>query len=214
MTIAIIGAGNVGGILGTSWCRKGHEVIFGVRNPADAKVQKLLGATNGQATAARIDQAVAQASTVVLATPWEQAQSAIQAAGDFTGKILIDATNPLIMSPEGLQRGLVVGHSTSAAEEIAKWAKGAKVVKAFNTIGAHNMSDPTFHGQSATMFICGDDNGAKASVKRLSDDLGFETVDCGSLAIARLLEPLAMLWIHLCFGMNMGQDFGFKILKR
>lgn len=214
MHIAIIGAGNVGGTLGSAWCRKGHQVVFGVRNPNDPKVRKLLGANQGRATADTVGQAVTEAPVVVLATPWEAAESAVKSAGNLDGKVLVDTTNPVVMSQEGLGLGLVVGHSTSAAEQIAQWAKGARVVKAFNTIGAKNMADPSFHGQKATMFICGDDTQAKATVKQLSDDLGFETVDSGPLRTARLLEPMAMLWIHLCFAMQLGPDFGFKIVRR
>lgn len=77
-----------------------------------------------------------------------------------------------------------------------------------------NMANPKFGGQSATMFICGDDADAKKMVKQLSDDLGFETVDAGPLKTARLLEPMAMLWIHLALGMKAGPNFGFKMIKR
>ncbi len=214
MNIAIIGTGNVGGALGISWSKKGHRIIFGARNPQDARVQTLISSTAGKATAASIEEAVQQARIVVLATPWEAAQSALKAAGNLNGKILIDVTNPLIMSAEGLQQGLVIGHTTSAAEQIAQWAKGANVVKAFNTIGSKHMSDPVIAEQKVTMFICGDDDPAKSNVKQLSDDLGFDTVDAGPLRAARLLEPLAMLWIHLSFAMGWGPDFGFKILKQ
>lgn len=214
MKITIIGAGNVGATLGTSWARKGHQVIFGVRNPSDPKIQKLLSETQGHTTAVTISEAVAQSPIVVLATPWQAVQSSIQAAGNLSGKTLIDVINPIIGTPDGLKKGLVIGHTTSAAEQIAQWAKGAKVVKAFNTIGAKNMADPMFRGQNATMYICGDDADAKAQVKKLSDDLGFETVDAGPLTVARLLEPTAMLWIHLAIMMGAGPDFCFKMLKR
>lgn len=214
MKIAIIGAGNVGGTLGLTWARKSHDITFGVRDPGEAKVQKLIAAAGGRATAATVPEAVALAPVVVLATPWEGAQNAVSAAGNLAGKILVDATNPVVIGSDLSERGLVIGHTTSAAEQIQQWAPGARVVKAFNTIGAKNMADPRFGGQSATMFICGDDAQAKVTVKRLSDDLGFETVDAGPLTIARLLEPVAMLWIHLCIGMGWGPDFCFKVLHR
>jgi predicted dinucleotide-binding enzyme len=214
MKIAIIGAGSVGGTLGSRWAKAGYKVAFGVRNTSDAKVTKLLKESGANASATGIADAVGGAEVVALTTPWEAAQSALQAAGNLTGKILIDATNPLIMSPEGLQKGLVVGHTTSAAEQIAVWAKGARVVKAFNTTGWPNMANPKYGAQSASMFICGDDASAKATVKQLSDDLGFETFDAGALATARYLEPLAMLWIHLAFAQGWGTNFAFKVMKR
>lgn len=213
MKIAIIGAGNVGGTLGAAWARKGHQIVFGVRNPNGEKVKKLV-ADNKGTTAANIPQAVRQCDIVLLATPWQGAQETLQSAGSFAGKVVIDVINPLESSPAFLEKGLLVGHTSSASEQIALWLEGAKVVKAFNTIGAQNMADPKFGGQSATMFICGDDPGAKQIVKQLSDELGFETVDAGPHKTARLLEPLAMLWIQLALGMRMGPDIGFKIIRR
>jgi NADPH-dependent F420 reductase len=214
LKIAIIGAGNVGGTLGTAWAAKGHQIIYGARNVNDEKVKKRVSTNPGKITATGIPDAVAQSAVVLLATPWQGAREALQSAGNLAGKVVIDAINPLEMSPAFLEKGLLVGHDTSAGEQIAQWAKGAKVVKAFNTIGSMNMANPKFGGQSATMFICGDDSEAKKTVKQLSDDLGFETVDAGPIKTARLLEPLAMLWIHLAYGMNVGPDFGFKIIKR
>jgi 8-hydroxy-5-deazaflavin:NADPH oxidoreductase len=214
MKIAIIGAGNVGGTLGAAWAGKGHQVVFAVRNVDDEKVKKLLSDSKGKAKATAIPDAVAQCDVVLLATPWQGAREAVQSAGNLAGKILIDAVNPLENSAAFLEKGLLVGHTTSAAEQIAQWAKGAKVVKAFNTISSMNMADPKFGGQSATMFICGDDADAKKTVQQLSDALGFETVDAGSLKSARLLEPLAMLWIHLAVGMKVGPNFGFKMIRR
>ena len=142
----------------------------------------------------------------------EGAQSAIQAAGKLAGKILIDATNPLAMRSEGLR--LVLGHTTSAGEQVASWATGARVVKAFNTTGANNMADPKLGSQSASMFVCGDDAEARSTAMKLAEELGFEAVDCGPLSSARYLEPMAMLWIHLCIGLGRGPDFAFQIVKR
>jgi len=212
MKIAIIGAGNVGGTLGSRWAKKGHTVTFGVRNPRDEKLKKLSREAGNNARVATIGEAVKGASVVVLATPWEATQSALQAAGSLNGKILIDATNPLTMGTEGLR--LVLGHTTSAGEQVASWATGARVVKAFNTTGAKNMADPKLGSQSASMFVCGDDAEARSTVMRLAEELGFEAVDCGPLSAARYLEPMAMLWIHLCVGLGRGPDFAFKIVKR
>ena len=175
-------------------------------------MKKLLNGASGTVRAAAIGEAVKDASVVVLATPWEGAQSALQAAGSLNGKILIDATNPLAVGAEGLR--LVLGHTTSAGEQVASWATGARVVKAFNTTGAKNMADPKLGSQSASMFVCGDDAEARSTVMKLAEELGFEAVDCGPLAAARYLEPMAMLWIHLCVGLGRGPDFAFKIVRR
>jgi 8-hydroxy-5-deazaflavin:NADPH oxidoreductase len=213
MKIAIIGAGNVGGTLGAAWVGKGHRIVYGARNINDEKIKKLISANPEKITATTIPDAVAQCNIILLATHWQGLRETLQSAGNVAGKVIIDAVNPLEMSEAFLEKGLLVGHTTSAGEQIAQWATGAKVVKAFNTIGAIHMANPRFSGQNATMFICGDDADAKKTVKQLSDELGFETVDAGPLKTSRLLEPLAMLWLQLAFGANVGPNFGFKIIR-
>jgi hypothetical protein len=210
MKIAIIGAGNVGGTLGKAWAAKGHDVVFGVRNPQDAKVQEVVKAAGAKARAASVKEAAAPAEVVLLATPWGAAQDAIKAAGSLAGKIVVDATNPL--KPD--LSGLSLGHTTSAGEEVARWAPGAKVVKAFNTIGAQHMANPRFGSQSASMFIASDDAAAKKTVAGLAEALGFDPVDAGPLTQARLLEPLAMLWISMAYAYGHGVDIAFKLLHR
>src|SRR4051812_32296838 len=153
MNIAIIGAGNVGGTLGTRWAKHGHKITFGVRNPQDAKIQKVLGNAGPNASATTVGDAAREAAVVVLTTPWDATENAIRAAGNLTGKIVVDATNPILLGAEELKRGLVLGHTNSAAEQVASWAPGARVVKAFNTTGFNNMADPTYGTQKLTMFI-------------------------------------------------------------
>jgi predicted dinucleotide-binding enzyme len=147
---------------------------------------------------------------VILAVPWPAAQDAIQSAGDLDGKVLVDATNPLAPNLSGL----TLGHSTSAGELVAAWAPGARVVKAFNSTGSGNMADPAYGAQQTSMFLCSDDADAKASVAHLGEEIGFEMIDAGPLANARLLEPLALLWIYLAYVQGMGPDIAFKLLRR
>src|SRR5262252_6571140 len=182
MEIGVIGAGNVGGTLGRRWAQAGHAVVFGVRDPNDKKVRALLASAGAHARTGSVEEAAASA-VVVLTVPWEAAHDAIRSAGDLTGKVLVDTTNPVAMSPAGLEQGLLVGHTTSAAEQVAAWARGARVVKAFNTTGFGNMQDPRYGSQAATMFLCGDAAEAKAVVTQLGEDLGFEMLDTGPLAI-------------------------------
>ena len=101
------------------------------------------------------------------------------------------------MTPEGLQQGLVIGHTTSGAEQIAQWGVGAHVVKAFNTTGWQNMANPLYGSQGLTMLLCGDKAEPKRVVAVLANQLGFEPVDVGPLKSARYLEALAMLWIDM-----------------
>ena len=214
MEIGVIGAGNDGGTLGRRWAQAGHTVIFGVRKPTDDTVRTLLAAAGAGVRAGRVEEAAAASTVVVLTVPWEAAHDTVCRAGDLTGKVLMDATNPVATNPAGLQRGLLVGYTTSAAEQVAAWAPGARVVKAFNTTGFGNMHDPRYGAQAATMFLCGDDAEAKAIVTQLGEDLGFEMLDAGSLRIARLLEPLAMLWIHLAVFQGLGSEIAFTLQRR
>ncbi len=212
MKIAIIGAGSVGGALGTAWAAKRHEVVYGVRRPADAKIAALVAKARGGARASDIGSAARDADAVVLATPWTATEEAVRAAGGLAGKTVLDATNPLAMGPAGL--GLAVGHSSSGAEAVQRWAPAAKVVKTLNTTGFGNMADARFAGGTPAMFYCGDDAGAKRTAHALVGDLGFEAVDAGPLSAARMLEPMAMLWICLAMKQGLGRDIAFALLRR
>jgi 8-hydroxy-5-deazaflavin:NADPH oxidoreductase len=209
VNIGIIGSGNVGGTLGMTWAGRGHQILFSYsRDPK--KLEGLVASAGPNASAGSPAEAAQFGEVIVLAVPWPVVDDALHAVGSLAGKILIDCTNPL----KGDLSGLEIGHTTSAAEEIARRAPGARVVKAFNSIGAANMANPIFGSQRATMFFCGDDAAAKTIVARLVEETGFEPVDAGALAIARLLEPLAMLWIHLAYARGMGPDFAFKLIQR
>jgi hypothetical protein len=210
MRIAIIGTGNVGSALGGGWAALGHDVVFGARDPRLPRVHSVVKAAGGRARATLVREASAVAEVVVLATPWEATEAAVRAAGDLAGKVLVDATNPL--SPD--LRSLAVGHTTSGAEEVARWAPGARVVKAFNTIGAQHMRDPRFGSETASMFVCGDDEPARRLVMGLAGALGFECVDAGPLVQARLLEPLAMLWISLAYAQGQGTGIAFRLVRK
>ena len=210
MKIAILGAGNVGGTLGARWAKNGHMVTFGVRNPTDKKMKNLLEAAGPTARGTVLSDAVKDAEVVVLATPWPATQEAIKAAGNLAGKIVVDCTNPLKPDLSDLE----IGHTTSAGEQVAGWAKGARVVKAFNTTGAGNMANPRYGADRSAMFVCGDDAPSKAVVSKLAEELGFEVVDSGPLTMARHLEPLAMVWLHMAVFGGFGSNFAFKIMRR
>jgi len=206
MRIAIIGAGSVGATLGKAWLTHGEDVAWGLRNPADPKYAAL--------PKERIKlsaEAAQSAEVVVLATPWPATEMAVKGLGSLDGKTVIDCTNPLGMGPDGL--GLVLGFTTSAGEQVAGWAAGASVFKAFNTTGAGNMARA---GQSAVrpmMPVAGDDAAKKAMVLELVAKLGFEPVDAGPLRNARLLEPLAMFWIDQAIKRGRGRDFALALVN-
>jgi predicted dinucleotide-binding enzyme len=202
MRIAILGAGNVGQTLGQRFVAAGHSVTYAVRNPADAKYAAL-------GPAARpVAEAVQGAELVLLATPWAAAEAALAGAGSLAGKILVDATNPI-----GPGFVLTHGRDDSGAEQVARWAPGARVVKAFNTIGREVMANPEFGGRAAVLWICGDDATATAAVSGLASEIGFEPLVLGPLARARVMEPAALLWIGST-GVLKSREFAWGILRR
>jgi predicted dinucleotide-binding enzyme len=200
MKIAIIGAGNVGRALGGAWT-DGHDITYGVRAPDDAKYTDLGAVATNEAAAAASD-------VVVLCTPWQGTEQAVRSCGDLTEKVLIDCTNPLTPDFAALE----IGHSTSGAEQVAAWAPGARVCKAMNQIGAPMMGHPQLPS-APVMFICGDDEDAKQVTAELVSELGFETIDAGDLTLARLIEPYALIWIHLALRRGFGTNFAFGLLR-
>jgi predicted dinucleotide-binding enzyme len=209
MKIAVIGTGSVGGTLGRRWAELGHAVTFAVRDTGDADAKALVARIKGEARLAGIGEACREAAAVVLATPYSANAAALAAAGDLAGKILIDVTNPL-----AADLSLAVGFNSSGAEEVAKLARGARVFKAMNQVGFEVMADPAFAAGKPVMFVAGDDAAGKQTVLALVAALGFEAIDAGELAVARLLEPYATLWIHLMARRKMGRSFAFGLLRR
>lgn len=210
MRIGIIGAGNVGGALGTGWAAKGHEVIWGVRDPNKASVKELVAKAGANASAGTITEAADAGDVVVLATPWEAAQGTVQTLGDLGNKPLLDTTNPLKADLSGLS----VSEGTSGGEQVAAWSPDARVVKIFNTTGFGNMADPVYPTGATAMLYCGDNTEAKAIAHRLAADLGFDPIDFGPLQRARLLEEFAVLWITLAYPQGLGRDFAFQLVRR
>jgi len=209
MTIEIIGAGQVGGALGRILVARGEQVHFGVPDPV--KYALLAEELGSRARIGTVPTAVAAATEIViLATPYVAAAQALRSISDWGRRILIDATNPIA---PGLA-GLSVGTSSSGAEELARHATHARVVKAFNTTGFENMANPVYPQGRIFMPVCGDDADARSKVVALAISLGFDGVDAGPLAAARYLEPFAMTWIHLAYRQGFGRNFAFGIIRR
>ncbi len=205
MKIAILGAGNVGGTLGRKFAEAGHDIHFGVPNPVEHHDKKSFAEIGTVAEAAENSEAI------LLAVPYDAVADALRECGDLTDKIVIDATNPLRFADGKLS--LTVGFETSGAEKIAALASGAKVVKCFNQTGFGNMAETRYASGKSVMFVCGNDREANETVRRLAESIGFEAIAAGNLEVARLLEPLAMLWIHLSFTTDLKRDFAFALLK-
>ena len=194
--------------MGGAWSTA-HQVAYGVRTPEDPKHADLAQHDSRPAAVVTTSaDAARDADVVVLCTPWQSTEQAIADCGDVAGKVLVDCTNPLTQDFSALE----IGHTTSGAEQVAAWARGARVCKAMNQIGAPMMNRPDVEG-TPVMFVCGDDEAAKQSTITLVSELGFEVVDAGDLAAARLLEPYGLLWIHLALRRGFGTGFAFGLLK-
>ena len=211
MKIGIVGSGNVGGALGSRWAKLGHEVVFGTRHPGSGDVQKLAARASGKTSAATLADAAREGEVLLLATPWLATQEILAGLGDLKGKILIDATNPLIFAPKGLE--LALGHTDSAGEQVQRWLPSAHVVKAFNIVGYAHMFKPDFPGGPPDMFICGNDAGAKHTVTEILKDFGWPTIDIGGIKGSRLLEPMCVLWVGYAMSAGNG-NHAFKLLRK
>ena len=197
MQVLVIGTGNMGAGFVKQLTAAGHQVTVTAR---DAGKAQALAQQHG-AKAVALANSANNVDAIVVATPYEQAAAALNSAGDVAGKVVIDITNPLTAD----YMGLTVGHSTSAAEEIAR-ATGAEVVKAFNTIFAQVLAEGAElgKGQKATVFIASDSERAKQIARALAESMGFQVMDAGGLKNARYLEPVAGLNIYFGYGAGLG----------
>jgi predicted dinucleotide-binding enzyme len=209
MKIGVFGTGKMGGGLGRRWADAGHKVFFGSRHPAQA--QQLAESIGKNALAGTISEAADFGEVMLVAVPWYAVYEVLLAAGPMGGKTIIDCTNPYL--PGEVDPG-TAADGNSGAEQIQHWLPGANVVKAFNGIHYQHLANPRFDGQPETLFLCGDDIGAKGIVVRLGWELGFEPVDVGPLSAAHALEALGYLWTQLAYNAGQGSNIAFKLIKR
>ena len=190
MRIAVIGKGNVGAALAPNFAAAGHEVVYGVRNPADPKY-----ASDDGIRLRTVPDAIADAEAILLAIHWEAVDDFLAEAGDLSDRILIDCTNAY-----DFQNNLapLVPLDRSAAGIIAA-KTNARVVKAFNQVGAAAMAEAPNRSPKLLQFVASDDPDSKAKILKLAEDVGFDARDAGSLEYARELEGMARLWIAQAF---------------
>jgi len=209
MNILILGAGNMGSALARQFTRAGHSVRIAATSLEKARS---VAATIPGVTAVAAAGSAAGNEVVVVATPYEQAVSALQAAGPLLGKVVIDITNPLTAD----YMGLSIGHDTSAAEQIATAFPDIDIAKAFNTLFAQVIAEGAAFadGQVARAFYAGNSERAKDTAKTLIESIGFAPVDAGPLKNARYLEPLAGLNIWFGYGAGRGTSIAPTWISR
>lgn len=209
MNIAIIGTGGIGSGLASLLATTKHEIVVSDRK-GGVEAAKNLASRGLSVQAADVRQAVQAADVVILAVPYDAAAGLAEVA-DFHGKVVVDVTNPVKDDFSGLQ----IGHTTSAAEEIASALPGARVVKAFNTVFAQVYEKGvSFGGTPVQTFVASDDADAKAAVIALANEAGFDARDSGSLKNARYIEPLAYLNIQNGYMLGQGTQIAPVWLSR
>lgn len=214
MKVGILGSGDVGRALGGGFVGLRHEVLLGSREPDREKAREWLARQGSLASVGTFADAASFGELVVLATRWDGIENAISLAtpASLAGKVVIDVTNPIEFPDGGFPR-LALGHDDSAGERVQRWLPASKVVKAFNIVSYAYMVRPDFPCGPPDMFICGNDVEAKKTVAEITEAFGWPTTDIGGIEGARLLEPLAALWIT--YGVITGTwTHAFKVLRK
>jgi len=211
MKVGVLGSGDVAKVLATGFLKHGHDVMMGTRSAAKLADWETKNPTGRVGS---FDAAAKFADLVVLAVKGTAAADALRAAGaqNLIGKPVIDATNPIADAPP---RNGVLSFFTNLNESLMEILQteiqDARFVKAFNSVGNARMVNPQFEGGKPTMFICGNDDGAKKTVTGILDQFGWETADMGKVEAARAIEPLCMLWCIPVFIRNQSTH-AFKLL--
>ena len=210
MDIGIIGAGNVGTGIGKRLAAKGHRVLVSFARTQD-KLDAAAQTIGGSSRSGSPVEAARFGEVVIVALPWGITLEAVQGVvGELAGKVVWDTTNPL----KADMSGLMIGTTTSAGEEIARGAPGARVVKAVPPF-AEVLHSPSMEigGGRPGVFVCGDDADARRLVLGLVAEIGADGVDAGPLMLARYTEPLGMLLVQLAYVGGMGARIGATLLR-
>jgi predicted dinucleotide-binding enzyme len=211
--VGVLGSGEVGRRLAAGFGSRGHDVMIGSRDPAKGELREWLSGDGAGIKAGTFTEVAAHGELLVLAVLGDAAEDAIAEAGaeHFSGKVVIDAMNPLDFSG-GFPPKLSISGEDSLGERVQRALPDAKVVKAFNTIGNAYFVDPRFSDGEPTMLIAGDDEAAKRTVGDVLADFGWsDVVDIGGIAGSRELEAICIVWVKIG-GVRGAFDHGFKLL--
>lgn len=215
MNITFIGIGNVGSAIADHLSQQGHHITIAARDP-NSETVKAAQEKNPALTPKPVTEAVSEAEIIFLATPFAANESALKSAGDLSGKVVVDCTNPV-----GANLSHRLNSTLSGAETVQQTVPAAKVVKAFTIYGFGNFENSAYPGYKAgdaalkpAMLIAGDDEAAKATVSELCTQLGWEAVDTGPLSMSLHLEHMALLWIKMAGVQGFGTGFTWAMLRR
>jgi predicted dinucleotide-binding enzyme len=212
MKIGIIGSGSVAQTLGSGYVGRGHDVMLGTRDAS--KLAAWLAESGDKASVGTFADAAKFGEVIFLSVAATALDPAIELAGadNFAGKTVIDLSNPMDFS-DGIPPKFTATVGNSLGEKVQRALAAANVVKAFNSIGVAVMTDPDFEGETATHFIAGDSETAKAEAAALIEEFGWDVVDVGGIEQSFFLEALASLWVNYAFKTNTW-NMAFRLLRR
>jgi 8-hydroxy-5-deazaflavin:NADPH oxidoreductase len=208
MKIGILGSGLMGGTLGILFTRAGHDVVFSYAR-SDQTLKRLARQANGNARAGTPAEAVSDADAVLLAVHWLRIDDVLEQVGDLSGKVVVNCSLPMNKD----DTGLVIGHTSSGAEELSKKVPLATIVSAFGTVPSEvfpGVFEARRKAERPSMAYCGDNDSAKQVAATLIRDIGFEPVDAGPLRIARYMEPFALLMGRLAYEGGRGPEVAYR----
>jgi 8-hydroxy-5-deazaflavin:NADPH oxidoreductase len=202
--VGVLGSGDVGQRLAGGFASRGYDVMIGSRTPNSEKLQKWRKSVKGTAATGTFAEAAAHGDVVVIATHGAATEALLDQIGPkpFSGKLVIDVTNPLVFSKQG-PPGLFVGTTDSLGERVQRKLPGANVVKAFNTVPNVRMVDPKFKAGAVRLLIAGDDPAAKKRTEEILKEFGWAgAIDAGGIESARWLEAVTPLWVRTAMAVD------------
>ncbi|MGH2479549.1 MAG: NADPH-dependent F420 reductase [Ktedonobacteraceae bacterium] len=203
-TLAVLGAGNIGGTLGRKWQAAGHRVSFGVSDPRGKNAQTLREELGERVTIGTVDEALAtNPAIIVLALPGVQMDTIItKHAALLDSRVIIDTANRLGGGP------------MNSFAALQKYTPHAHLFRAFNSLGWENFADPLFNGVQADLFYCGPDDKTRVQVEQLIVDIGLNPLYLGGSEQVSLVDSMGAIWFALVFGQGKGRHLAFKVLTR
>jgi predicted dinucleotide-binding enzyme len=208
MRVGILGSGLMGGKLGTLFARAGHEVVFSYAR-GEQKLKKLAREAKGAARAGTPGEAARESDVLLLAVHWSRVDDVLKQAGDLAGKVIVSCSLPM----NAADTGLVIAHTSSGAEALARRVPKARVVSAFNTVPSEvlpGVFEARRRAARPSLLYCGDESRSKAIAADLIRDVGFDPVDAGPLRIARYTEPFALLVAQLAYEGKGGPELAYR----
>ncbi len=208
MRVGILGSGLMGGKLGTLFARAGHDVVFSYAR-SEQKLKRLAREAQGNARAGSPGEAAREADALLLAVHWSRLDDVLKQAGDVSGKVIVSCSLPMNAD----DTALVIAHTSSGAEQLAKRLPKGRVVSAFNTVPSEVLLG-VFEARRKTrrpsLVYCGDDASSKKTAAQLIRDVGFDPVDAGPLRITRYTEPFALLVAQLAYEGDGGPELAYR----